>query len=163
MVAWQGAQAGGDSAAWLQSPHRRGDGATDISGMTRTACHFMLTALIAWTLTAPASAGLPWWPCHCTAGGTTTPCGDTGCGPRYCGEKHEPSRPDPCDCCNRWVGCNGESQPPELLAPWQLPPGRGLQSPADVGYYAEPCGTCGPCGGCGVGRPGATWMRFWPW
>jgi hypothetical protein len=155
--------------------------------MTHTAATITLAALVAWSLAGPASAGMPWWPCHDTAGGTTTPCGDTGCGPRYCGEKHEPSRPDPCDCCNRWVGCNGERQPPDMLAPWQLPPGRGFQGAADVGYHAEPCGpcgvggTCGPCGGLRPIHAAGDWLcgwlpeqdgsctvcgiqkRFWPW
>ena len=76
----------------------------------------------------------------------TTPGGDTGCGPRYRGEKHEPSRPDPCDACNRWRGCNGAREMPEMLAPWQLPPGRGFQPPAACGYRAGPCRECGPSG-----------------
>ena len=84
--------------------------------------------------------------CRGTAGGMTTPAGDTGCGPRYCGEKHEPSRPDPCDACGRWRGCNGARQNPEMLAPWQLPPGRGFRSPAEFGYRTAPCSTCGPAG-----------------
>lgn len=84
--------------------------------------------------------------CRGTAGGMMTPCGDTGCGPRYCGEKHEPSRPDPCDACNRWRGCNGARELPDTLAPWQLPPGRGFQSPQAVGYRSGPCLACGPSG-----------------
>ncbi len=82
--------------------------------------------------------------CRGTAGGMTTPGGDTGCGPRYCGEKHEPSRPDPCDACNRWRGCNGARELPDMLAPWQLPPGRGFQTPQAVGYHSGPCRRCGP-------------------
>jgi hypothetical protein len=85
-------------------------------------------------------------PCKKTAAGDETPYGDLGCGPRYCGEKHEPSCPDPCDGCGRWRGCNGVRQGPEKLAPWQLPPGRGFRSGADVGYAAAPCGGCQACG-----------------
>ena len=77
--------------------------------------------------------------------GATTPCGDTGCGPRYHGAVHEePNTPDPCDACNRWRGCNGVRQSADMLAPWQLPPGRGFQSPEQVGWWGGPCRTCGP-------------------
>lgn len=85
-------------------------------------------------------------PCG-TAGGTVTPYGDTGCGRRYCGAKHdEPWTPDPCDSCNRWRGCNGAQALPEMLAPWQLPPCRGFRSAADVGYAGN--GGGGPCLEC---------------
>jgi len=84
--------------------------------------------------------------CRGTVGGMTTPYGDTGCGPRYCGAKHEPSRPDPCDACNRWRGCNGAREMPEHLAPWQLPPGRGFQPAEAFGYHTAPCRSCGPSG-----------------
>lgn len=81
------------------------------------------------------------------AGGAVTPYGDTGCGPRYCGAKHdEPWTPDPCDACNRWRGCNGAYERPDMLAPWQLPPGRGFQTAADVGYAGN--GGGGPCLEC---------------
>ncbi len=81
------------------------------------------------------------------AGGAVTPYGDTGCGPRYCGAKHdEPWTPDPCDTCNRWRGCNGAYERPDMLAPWQLPPGRGFQTAADVGYAGN--GGGGPCLEC---------------
>lgn len=93
-------------------------------------------------------------PCGCrpTTGGAKTPCGDTGCGPRYWNAVHdEVWLPDPCDACNRWYGCNGARQMPDMLAPWQLPPGRGFMSAEDVGYRAP-----GPCTTC---RPGC-W--FWP-
>jgi len=80
-------------------------------------------------------------------GGTTTPYGDTGCGPRYCGAKHdEPCGPDPCDSCNRWQGCNGAREAADMLAPWQLPPGRGFRTAADVGYAGN--GGGGPCLEC---------------
>lgn len=90
--------------------------------------------------------------CRPTAGGAETPCGDTGCGPRYWNAVHDEIWvPDPCDACNRWYGCKGVRQMPDMLAPWQLPPGRGFMSPEDVGYRAP-----GPCTTC---RPGC-W--FWP-
>ena len=90
--------------------------------------------------------------CQPTAAGAETPCGDTGCGPRYWNAVHDEIWvPDPCDACNRWYGCNGVRQMPDMLAPWQLPPGRGFMSAEDVGYRAP-----GPCTTC---RPGC-W--FWP-
>ena len=95
-------------------------------------CHTVVS-FVALMMTA-AQAGDACRHCRSTAGGMPTPYGDTGCGPRYCGQKHEPSRPDPCDGCNRWRGCNGAREMPEVLAPWQLPPGRGFRSGADVGY-----------------------------
>lgn len=65
----------------------------------------------------------------------STPYGDMGCGPRYCGAVHDdPCGVDPCDSCNRWSGCNGARQAADMLAPWQLPPGRGFQSAAQLGY-----------------------------
>lgn len=69
-----------------------------------------------------------------------TPYGDTGCGPRYC---MPPTHIDPCDSCNRWRGCNGVREMPDLLAPWQLPPGRGFRSAEQVGYDTR--GTCQEC------------------
>ncbi|MCX7416060.1 MAG: hypothetical protein NTY25_06180, partial [Planctomycetia bacterium] len=80
------------------------------------------------------------------AHGVESPCGDTGCGPRYRGAVHEePNCPDPCDACNRWRGCNGAREMPDMLAPWQLPPGRGFQSPAQTGYaVGGPCPECRP-------------------
>ena len=81
------------------------------------------------------------------AGGTVTPYGDTGCGPRYCGAKHaELCGTDPCDSCNRWRGCNGAHERPDMLAPWQLPPGRGFQTAAEIGYAGN--GGGGPCLEC---------------
>jgi len=81
------------------------------------------------------------------AGGAVTPYGDTGCGPRYCGAKHDqPWTPDPCDACNRWRGCNGAHERPEVLAPWQLPPCRGFQTAAEIGYAGN--GGGGPCLDC---------------
>lgn len=81
------------------------------------------------------------------AGGTVTPYGDTGCGPRYCGAKHDETwSPDPCDACNRWRGCNGAGERPDMLAPWQLPPGRGFQTAAEIGYAGN--GGGGPCLEC---------------
>ena len=67
------------------------------------------------------------------------------CGPRYHGAVHEgPNRPDPCDSCNRWRGCDGGRQFPDMLAPWQMPPGRGFRSPEQMGWRGGPCTTCGP-------------------
>lgn len=95
---------------------------------------------------APARAGDA---CRCRAcgpgvAGAETPYGDTGCGPRYRGEIHEPSCPDPCDACNRWRGHHGGAQAAERLAPWQLPPGRGFMSAEQVGYDTRSaCRRCG--------------------
>jgi hypothetical protein len=100
----------------------------------------------------PASAAEFNTPCRTCgpcggAGGTVTPYGDTGCGPRYCGAKHdELCGPDPCDACNRWRGCNGARERPDMLAPWQLPPGRGFQTAAEIGYSGN--GGGGPCLEC---------------
>jgi hypothetical protein len=94
---------------------------------------------------------------HHTAWGQKPPCGSTGCGPRYCGEKHEPSCPDPCDACNRWRACNGVGEMPDMLAPWQLPPGRGFQSPEAFGYRTGPCAECrASCWSCWLPR---AWWR----
>ena len=51
--------------------------------------------------------------CKGPYGGKTSPCGDTGCGPRYWGALcDEPFHPDPCNCRNKWTG--GCSQSPSL-------------------------------------------------
>jgi len=89
--------------------------------------------------------------CGGTAAGMSTPYGDTGCGPRYC---KPPTYPDPCDGCNRWRGCNGVREMPDMLAPWQLPPGRGFQTAAQLGY--APGGTCTDCQPC-------LHNSLWPW
>jgi len=126
---------------------------TDTPGMMRA----FLTLVCASSVLAVAAAhaGDHGHACGPTAGGSAW-CG-TGCGPRYCGEKHEPSCPDPCDACNRWRGCNGAREMPDMLAPWQLPPGRGFRSGTDVGYWPGPCGECGGgCGPCGK-------KSWWPW
>jgi hypothetical protein len=99
--------------------------------------------------------------CGGTAAGQSTPSGDSGCGPKYCGPEHWR---DPCDACGRWIGCNGARQAPEPLVPWQRPPGCGFVNPAAMGYtcaigvcgYGAPCGGCssvGPCGGWNWLRP----------
>jgi len=101
--------------------------------------------------------------CGPSGHGETTPCGDTGCGPRYRGPRHdEPGWPDPCDECNSWRDCNGVSRPPEMLAPWQRAPGRGFQAPEEVGYIVDnPCDTCHQC--CLwkwlALMPGCGWLR----
>jgi len=70
-------------------------------------------------------------------------CHDCGCGPRYWGAVHdEPWCPDPCDACGRYRGCNGARQAPEMLAPWQLPPGRGFTPPRQLGWRPLPCVDC---------------------
>lgn len=130
----------------------------------------------------PASA----WPCR-TCGpqpgfltsdaGATTPCGSEGCGRRYWGPRaEEPCGPDPCDGCNRWRDCNGVSRRPDLLAPWQLPPGRGFMAPGEVGYITEdPCNECNRYKCCLLGGPSCLWKMNpcypdciltlfpWPW
>ena len=124
--------------------------ATDTQRMTRIFVVIMLTVAAVALVPAGTRAGDPCGKCSAckqTAAGDETPCGDTGCGPRYCGAVHDESRcPDPCDCSGRWRGCNGTRQGPEKLAPWQLPPGRGFQSGEDVGYLAPRCGGCQTCG-----------------
>lgn len=97
--------------------------------------------------------------------GTTTPCGDCGCGPRYWGPWHGPC--DPCDACGRWRGCNGATQGAEQFAPWQLPPCRGFTRPADLGY-TRTIGVCGegePCEACATCGPhhGRCWLRPTTW
>lgn len=92
-------------------------------------------------------------PCrHCGRTAAGTPFVASGCGPRYWGAVHdEPNVPDPCDACGRWRGCGGDVRGPEMLAPWQLPPGRGFRSPSHLGYAAGPCRDCGPT------------LRPWKW
>jgi hypothetical protein len=140
---------------------------TDTSGMNRSirmivprlaAGVVSLVALLALLLGAvPASAGEPCGPCRgCghTAGGHDY--GGTGCGPRYWGAvREDPHCVDPCDGCVRWRGCHGGRQAPDMLVPWQLPPGRGFLTAEQVGWRLGPCRTCGPgssaapCGSCG--------------
>lgn len=85
----------------------------------------------------------------------------TGCGPRYWGAQHEQGWcPDPCDSCNRWVGCNGVREMPDLLAPWQLPPNRGFQPPEHFGWVSH--GPCEECAACGP-RPHGFWRHFKFW
>lgn len=112
-----------------------------------------------------ASAGGPCGRCGGTAAGLESPCGETGCGPRYWGAVHdEPPWPDPCDACGRWIGCNGARQGQELLAPWQLPPGRGFTPPGQLGYgpTRTVCEESAGCQGCAAGtlkgfRSGPLW------
>jgi len=91
-----------------------------------------------------AAAGHPFHCAACGPGAGGSPYGQTGCGRRYWGAMHdECARPDPCDMCGRWRGCNGAMQGPEMLAPWQLPPGRGFMTAEQVGYDTRPsCHRC---------------------
>lgn len=122
---------------------------TDTKGMNRIITG-MLVAGFALLIAVPAWAGDACGRCRgckATAAGAETPCGDTGCGPRYWGAVHdEPGCPDPCDACGRWRDCHGMPPAPEKFAPWQLPPGRGFQSGAAVGYASPPCSACRGCG-----------------
>lgn len=96
------------------------------------------------------------WPCPVarSAGGETF--AGSGCGPRVYGPCHEPVGPiDQCDACARFRGCHGYRQLPELLAPWQLPPGRGFQPPEALGYLPDSSADCAACGSRGA------WPRAW--
>ena len=96
-------------------------------------------------------------PCHACRGGVagTTYDGPV-CGERVCGPAHEPVGPiDQCDACARFRGCDGYRQMPDLLAPWQLPPGRGFRPPEAFGYRTAPCGECGDCA-----PRGGSWWRW---
>jgi len=95
--------------------------------------------------TAAGGEPIPCGRCGPRVAGRETPCGDTGCGPRYRGEFHEPSCPDPCDACNRWRGHHGGVQAPDMLVPWQMAPGRGFLTATQVGYdMRSQCRTCQP-------------------
>jgi len=124
---------------------------TDTSGMTRTMIMVTGVGLAVGMLAPAALAGGPCRTCR-TAAGLPKPYGDTGCGPRYKGAVHDdPWCRDPCDGCGRWTGkgCQRVMQPPEMLAPWQLPPGRGFQPASAFGYAPPPCGGCKDCGPLG--------------
>ena len=128
--------------------------------LARTFAVLSVVALLTVGVGRTASA----WPCrNCgpepgflrSPVGETMPCGSQGCGPRYWGPRgEEPCGPDPCNNCNRWHDCNGASRGPDLLAPWQLPPGRGFMTPAEVGYIPEdPCDDCNRINCCLFGGP----------
>jgi hypothetical protein len=103
-----------------------------------------LAALVAVGMCAPAGAIAAEHACRGCRGAAAS-WGGTGCGPRYHGAVHEePNTPDPCDHCVRWRGCNNARQMPDMLAPWQLPPGRGFQTAEQMGWRSGPCTTCGP-------------------
>jgi len=126
---------------------------TETTGMKSTLRFCVMLLVVGCGMASlPAAAAELKKPCHSCgpcggAGGTVTPYGDTGCGPRYCGAKHdELCGPDPCDACNRWRGCNGAYERPDMLAPWQLPPGRGFQTAAEIGYAGN--GGGGACLEC---------------
>jgi len=129
----------------------------------RLACTSAVLSVVVLLLAGPARSASA-WPCRDCGPqpgflrsplGETTPCGSQGCGPRYWGPRsEEPCGPDPCSNCNRWQDCNGVSRGPDLLAPWQLPPGRGFMSPAEVGYVTEnPCDDCNKINCCLFGGP----------
>lgn len=110
-------------------------------------------ALVVAACGANAAAAWPWQTSACRSGAGTT-FTDTGCGPRVPSPCHEPLGPvDQCDACARFAGCDGYRQRPELLAPWQLPPGRGFQPAEAVGYLPAACAECAAC------RP----RHAWPW
>ena len=96
--------------------------------------------------------------CRGPYGDKTMPCEDTGCGPRYWGAVfEEPNCPDPCNCRNEWVGGGFKAPSLDLLAPWQMPPGKGFWSPEQCGYATEGhCQTCGPRGWLHACKP-----RWW--
>jgi hypothetical protein len=134
------------AAAWLDERPRAAR-TTDTTAMRGT-----------WaTIAVPVLAGLA----ACAAAGPACGgghCHDCGCGPRYWGAVHdEPWCPDPCDACARWRGCNGVRQQPEMLAPWQLPPGRGFAPAQQFGWRNMPCVDCANgCPECHVRYP-ARW------
>jgi hypothetical protein len=112
--------------------------------MNRTALPGILGLSLALLLMATAEAGSPFSCGECGSGAGGRPYGNTGCGRRYCGAKHdECACPDPCDACARWRGCNGAMQGLDMLAPWQLPPGRGFTTAEQLGYDTRPsCHRC---------------------
>ena len=127
-------------------PHHRKS--TDIQSMKTTTQRLtvlcvILTGLFGLALQVAAAGECR--DCRGPYGGKTTPCGETGCGPRYWGAFwDEPNCPDPCDCRNEWRGGQFKSPSLDLLAPWQLPPGKGFWTPEQCGYATE--GHCHSCG-----------------
>jgi hypothetical protein len=119
---------------------------TDAIGMKITAVTvgWYGALALATLLAAPAFAGEAFRCRTCAPGYGGMPYGNTGCGPRYWNARHdEPNCPDPCDACNRWRSCNGVTQGPDMLAPWQMPPGRGFMTAEQVGYDTRPwCHEC---------------------
>lgn len=111
-----------------------------------------LVAVIATVAVMGGAAVAGGW-CHDCRGTASGESYDgTGCGPRVYGPAHEPVGPiDQCDACARFAGREGYRQTPELLAPWQLPPGRGFRPPEAFGYWTGPCGDCAP-----------RWAWSWP-
>ena len=134
-------------------PHHRKS--TDILSMKTTTQRLtvlcvILTGLFGLALQVAAAGECR--ACRGPYGGKTTPCGETGCGPRYWGAFwDEPNCPDPCDCRNEWRGGQFKSPSLDLLAPWQLPPGKGFWTPEQCGYATE-----GHCHSCGHG-----WCPRW--
>jgi hypothetical protein len=124
----------------------RSGSVTDAIGMKITAVTvgWYGALALATLLAAPAFAGEAFRCRTCAPGYGGMPYGNTGCGPRYWNARHdEPNCPDPCDACNRWRSCNGVTQGPDMLAPWQMPPGRGFMTAEQVGYDTRPwCHEC---------------------
>ena len=130
---------------------------TDTTGMGHVVGKLGGACLVVVVTAALAEAGWPCFGCRDTAGGTSYGC--RACGPRVYGPCHEPVGPvDQCDACARFAGCEGYRQQPEMLAPWQLPPGRGFRPPEAFGYRSGPCGDCADCGACG---PRGFWPQLW--
>jgi hypothetical protein len=51
----------------------------------------------------------------------------------------------PLAVCAGWhAWAAGHSDFQNMLAPWQLPPGRGFQTAEQMGWRSGPCTTCGP-------------------
>jgi hypothetical protein len=129
----------------------------------------LLAAVASYVAFTPPAAGRePLFKPPCgTAGGETFTGADVGCGPRYCGAKHDSYGCDPCDAANRWFGCDGARQLPETLAPWQRPPGRGFETPTvPCGRNLSPCdgvpgGSIAGCGKCaGEASHGPRWATL---
>lgn len=122
----------------------------DSKGVAVRAAVVVFTAVVSGVVFGPVAVGRePLVRPPCKTGGGEAFVGGQGCGPRYCGAKHESYGCDPCDACNRWVGCDGTRQLPETLAPWQRAPGRGFEPPTvPCGVGLSPCGP-GACAACG--------------
>lgn len=132
----------------------RGALTTDTTGMRNVVGKLGGAILAVALMGGMAVAGSPCHAGRCSAAGSTYDGG--ACGPRVYGPCHEPVGPiDQCDACARFAGCEGYRQTPEMLAPWQLPPGRGFQPPEAFGYRTGSCDECAAC------APRGSWPRLW--